>query len=337
MERSFLLQRGKIDLETGEFWATVATNGEASDRHILDLASVRVADRVPMFANHNPDPLRQLGSWTNAKVAGKTTRLGGASLKMLGRLPQDGDGEVADIRRDVARMIHSGDITAMSVHWDPVFNSVPRKSLPKHHFAFSDIEGGWEDPKFITDWDLMENSIVGLPADKAAIVGRSQDLTKPEHVRAFYDVLVNGDPLSRDRALEALYVDAAQVDGWEEIECEDGKVFVPAGVARVWGQSIPEEEDATEKAARIIREINANEPVREWLERCEEESTEPEPVSVPESETTERDEPVSVPPLAATGRADVALPAIPSLQDRQARMKRRVVRLLAEKMGFVES
>ncbi len=323
MERSFLLQRGKIDLETGEFWATVATNGEASDRHILDLASVRVADRVPMFANHNTDPLRQLGSWTNPKVAGKTTRLGGASLKMLGRLPQEGDGELPDIRRDVARMIHSGDITAMSVHWDPVFTSVPRRTLPKHHFAFSDIEGGWEDPKFITDWDLMENSIVGIPADKAAIAGRSHDLTKPEHVRHFYDVLVNGDALSKEQALDEVFIQASRIDGWEPIACEDGRVYVPAGVARMWGQSIPEDDPEPNGPLTIAA-----------LERNE--STEPEPVSVPESEATETAEPVSVPAVAATERAVVALPDIPDMEAMAREIDSEITAWLSGEMGFIQ-
>ncbi len=358
MERSFLLQRGKIDLETGRFPLTLFTNGEASDGHIVDIRGLEVPEHMTMFANHYPSPVERMGGLIEPHKVGKQTRLGGGSLKMTGVIDMQGDGMWPDIRRDVAHGISVGDVKAMSGSWDPI-ESTPRASLPKNHYAYSDVEGGWSTPMFYSKSKALEGSIVGLGADTAALAGRSQDLHKPQHVREFWDVLVNGDPISRDRALEALYVDAAQVEGWEEIECEDGKVFVPAGVARVWGQSLPEDEELLSEAEaetdtdmRLAAWLRDRKPLPLSYAQAEEqiavldrfsaetrkrnESTEPEPVSVPESEATETAEPVSVPAVAATERANVALPDIPDMEAMAREIDSEITAWLSGEMGFIQ-
>ena len=348
MERSFLLKRGEIDLETGRFPLTLFTNGEASDGHIVDIAGLEVSDNTPMFINHNPDPVQRTGRLENPRKPGKKTQLGGARMTFDGVIDVEGEGAMPDIRRDIAHGIHVGDITAMSGRWDPI-SATPRASLRKDHYAYSDISGGFDTPMFFEKARVLEGSIVGVPADAAAMIGRSQDLKKPEHVRKFWDVLVNGDPLSRDRALESLYVDASSIEGWEEIECEDGKVFVPAGVARVYGLSIDGEAEADldrilgDDVPDIEREQasltgpdadDATEPEAEAEPTTE--STDPEPVSAPSSEETEAAEPVSAPPAAATERAAVALPDLPSEQERRVKMRSRLIQMLARETGYIK-
>jgi hypothetical protein len=193
MERAFLLQRGVIDLDTGRFPVTLFTNGEASDGHIIDVRGLQVPDRVPMFVNHDADPTRRMGGLVDGKKVGKSTRLGGASLKMVGVLDVAGDSASADIRRDVAQGISVGDITAMSGRWDPVGDPTPRAALPKSHYAFSNVSGGFSTPMFFPEATVLEGSIVGVGADAAALIGRAMDTGRPQHVRDFYAELTAGE------------------------------------------------------------------------------------------------------------------------------------------------
>jgi hypothetical protein len=182
-----------IDLETGRFPVTLFTNGEASDGHIIDVRGLQVPDRVPMFVNHDADPTRRMGGLVDGKKVGKSTRLGGASLKMVGVLDVAGDSASADIRRDVAQGISVGDITAMSGRWDPVGDPTPRAALPKSHYAFSNVSGGFSTPMFFPEATVLEGSIVGVGADAAALIGRAQDTARPQHVRDFYAELTAGE------------------------------------------------------------------------------------------------------------------------------------------------
>ena len=186
MERAFLLQRGVIDVASGRFPVTLFTNGEASDGHIIDVRGLSVPDRVPMFFNHDADPTRRAGGLVEPHKVGKSTRLGGASLKMVGVLDVEGDSASADIRRDVAQGIAVGDITAMSGRWDPVGDPTPRAALPKSHYAYSNVSGGFQTPMFFPEATVLEGSIVGVGADAAALIGRAQDTGRPQHVRDFY-------------------------------------------------------------------------------------------------------------------------------------------------------
>ena len=194
--RAFQLQRGVIDLETGEFPLILASNGEASDGHIIDVGKMEVGERIPMFSNHNADPMQRMGGLIEPHVSGKKTRKGGAFLHMVGVIDMVGDGQLPDIRRDVAQGISLGDITQMSLRWDDLDPPVARASLDKKHFAFSEAGAdSWNTPMFFPRTEAREGSIVGLAADKAAIIGRSRDLSKPSHVREFYEILARGgDP-----------------------------------------------------------------------------------------------------------------------------------------------
>jgi hypothetical protein len=226
MERAFLLQRGVIDLKSGRFPVTLFTNGEASDGHIIDVRGLTVPDRVPMFVNHDADPTRRMGGLVEGKKVGKSTRLGGSSLKMVGVLDVDGDSAAADIRRDVAQGIAVGDITAMSGRWDPIGDPTPRATLPKNHYAFSDVSGGFQTPMFFQAATVLEGSIVGVGADAAALIGRAQDVGRPQHVRDFYTELTAGetDPevlslTSRVDELEAALqerIDAQEIEEEQE-------------------------------------------------------------------------------------------------------------------------
>jgi hypothetical protein len=226
MERAFLLQRGVIDLASGRFPVTLLTNGEASDGHIIDVRGLSVPDRVPMFVNHDSDPTRRMGGLVDPKKVGKSTRLGGASLKMVGVLDVEGDSAAADIRRDVAQGISVGDITAMSGRWDPIGDPTPRATLPKSHYAFSDVSGGFQTPMFFPEATVLEGSIVGVGADAAALIGRAQDTARPQHVRDFYSELT------------ALPPDPEMLTLWSRLEELEGALQ-----ERIDSQEIEEEQE----------------------------------------------------------------------------------------------
>ena len=251
MERAFLLQRGVIDLDTGRFPVTLFTNGEASDGHIIDVRGLTVPERVPMFVNHDADPTRRMGGLVEGKKVGKSTRLGGASLKMVGVLDVDGDSAAADIRRDVAQGIAVGDITAMSGRWDPIGDPTPRATLPKSHYAYSNVSGGFHTPMFFSEATVLEGSIVGVGADAAALIGRAQDIGRPQHVRDFYAEItaVEPDPgmltlLARVDELEASLQERINA---QEIEEEEEEL---AGVRAV-DVTTPEEAEPVRSEPRL--------------------------------------------------------------------------------------
>lgn len=195
-KRVLQLQRGVIDLDTGEFPLILASNGEASDGHIIDVGGMEVGERIPMFANHNADPLQRMGGLIRPSIAGNVKKLGRAFLKMVGVIDMTGDSALAEIRRDVAQGISLGDLTQMSLRWDDLEAPIARAALDKKHFAYSEAGAdSWNTPMFFARTEAREGSIVGLAADQAALIGRSRDLTKPSHVREFYEILARGgDP-----------------------------------------------------------------------------------------------------------------------------------------------
>ena len=51
-----------IDLATGVFPMTLATEGESSDGHILSIKGGQIPERMPMLSAHWNEPTTQLGS-----------------------------------------------------------------------------------------------------------------------------------------------------------------------------------------------------------------------------------------------------------------------------------
>lgn len=244
MDRTFELERGRIDMKTGEFPLRLMTNGEASDGHIVDIKTLVVPESIPMFVNHDADPVNRMGQMHSPRKSGKSTRLGGATLHMIGRIDLEGDSALADIRRDVAQGIHVGDVRAMSGRWDGG-EVTARSALDKGHYAYSDMPAGWDTPSFFEGSTMKEGSIVGLGADDAALIGRAGDAGRPQHVRDFYSALLHGQPTPQINISDVTFTYSPEpAFDLEEIELECGsRVLVPVEVARVWGQSVEEPDD----------------------------------------------------------------------------------------------
>ena len=321
-ERAIQLERGQIDLESGEFPLLLMTNGEASDGHIVDIRSLEAPETLPMLVNHDANPVTRMGGMHSPRIeAPRKARLGGDRLRYTGRIDMEGDSALADIRRDVAQGIHVGDVRALSGRWDGG-KMTARAVLEKNHYAYSELPGGWETPSYFEGATMLEGSIVGLGADPMALAGRAGDLSKPQHVRDFYRSLAQGRPLP-----EVLTIgpDEMADQSYEPIELEDGtRVYVPREVAIVWGQSIEGEPVVVPEAAPAPREAITIQPGAEA------------PVESRSDPTGLRAEPIEAIDFGRTGNVDLSA-ILGEQHDAEFRedVKRGISDLLFQKLGII--
>ena len=128
-----------IDLDTGAFKMTLATEGEASDGDILSIKGGQIPERMPMLNGHWNLATEQLGSITDAVKHLQDTP---PRLTTIGHIEMGGEGAPADIRRDLAYMIDKKHVTGVSIRWDEVAGKPPvrRINLPSDHPFFVDAE-----------------------------------------------------------------------------------------------------------------------------------------------------------------------------------------------------
>lgn len=179
--RAVTLERGALDMSTGRFPATLATDGEASDGHILSIEGAEIADRIPLQFSHRSELMAPvLGSI----VEPKKTR---SALKVVGVVNLSGDDPLAEIRRGFAQLIHDGDLSAMSVSWSG--SGVPRAQLPIGHAAALKKSSPPQAQYglFFDRWRATEGSVVAVGADPKALMGRAESCTG--HVRTFFMAL----------------------------------------------------------------------------------------------------------------------------------------------------
>ena len=174
-----------IDLTTGVFPMTLATEGEASDGHILSIAGGQIPERMPMLSSHWNEPTAQLGSILEPE---KRLRDKPPRLRANGHIELSGEGPSAEIRRDLAHMIDKGHVTGVSIRWDEVpGKTIRRVNLPSDHPHFVDGEkanGPERWGMYFEEWRALEGSVVSVGADPKALIGRA-DETNGE-VRAFW-------------------------------------------------------------------------------------------------------------------------------------------------------
>lgn len=165
------IERGHADPATGEFSAVLATEGEASDGHILSIRGLEVPDKMPLLAQHSQEHL--MGSVLMPKKSYGASPM----LRVRPRIELEGDTRAGDFRRDAFHMINAGHLTGMSLRWDTQ-KATRRVNLPSDHKAFVDAAKIDEnDPArwgyFIEKAQAREGSLVALGADQAAQVSRS--------------------------------------------------------------------------------------------------------------------------------------------------------------------
>lgn len=178
----------RIDTKTGEFEMVMATEGEASDGHIIRIAGLEFPDSIPLQLDHSRSVLANLGTVSRMR----RDRVDGLpALRGVGQIRLSGDGEALEARRDLVDAIASGHVRGTSLTWDSV-KATERRDLPRDHAAH--VGATEKDYRkkyglFFEKSKTIEQSIVGIPADREALIGR-QGTATGEISRAMWDGLV---------------------------------------------------------------------------------------------------------------------------------------------------
>ncbi|KKK72441.1 hypothetical protein LCGC14_2903840, partial [marine sediment metagenome] len=166
--------------EMGVFGAVLASDGEATDGHILHIPGNRTPARMPLLFGHRSEAMvPSLGSVSNPKK-GRSADGKNRVLRTKQTINMKGEGQMLEIRRNIALLVHDGDINAMSVRWVP--EEVTRRiELPRNHYAYVDPAEESKDSErywgyFHAKSRNEEGSIVAIGADPKALVGRAQEL-----------------------------------------------------------------------------------------------------------------------------------------------------------------
>lgn len=254
---------GPIDMESGEFSGTLFSNSACSDPHILDVAGIEMPERMLLCVSHSADPGSRLGSITSHEKrmpAGGSVELGDSSVQVSCRIDMGGDSAASDVRRDIARGISLGDLSALSGRWVGT-EQIERSALSRSHAAHG------RSGLYFSSSVAIEGSVVGIGADKSALIGRSQDLALPDHVRTFWRSMVAGEEETGSAVdiagvLAALAAQSRSVDGLVEIETSLGGFYVPACVAIELEIAREQAEDFTEATGTAAEVVEQNpEPV----------------------------------------------------------------------------
>lgn len=193
-------QREAVDAASGEFNAILATEGEASDGHILLMRGLKLPESMPLMLSHSTDsfaaPLTVLGTVGNFRKRNGQLHTRGKILL------DDGGEEGLDFRKDITAMVNAGGLPAMSIRWDTE-KSERRINLPKdnpHHVDAS--KTSTEDPRYwghvITKSTGREGSIVALPADAGAVIQRAAESTSESSTALLTTI---GRELERDAGI----------------------------------------------------------------------------------------------------------------------------------------
>jgi hypothetical protein len=191
-ERLCQIERAEGDA-AGVVSGTLATDGEASDGHILNIHGVNLPSSAPLLFGHDDwSGKGNLGSWTSFEKYGDGNKLGRSGIKGTAEIELQGEGNQAEWRQDIAHMIDQKHIRSFSIRWAEIDEPVYRTNLPSDHPAFVDVKkakGRKRWGLWFEKWRLLEGSIVTLGADPSALIGRMQEANGD--LRQFWRGVVN--------------------------------------------------------------------------------------------------------------------------------------------------
>ena len=174
------IDRSRDGLEPASFRLTLATDGEASDGHILSVEGAELPAQLPLLIAHENDPRAQIGHLDSFSLH---LRQSPKRLRAIGKIEMGGEGAAAEERRDLALKIERGHLRGMSVRWDSLGTPIPRMELPDGHPAR--VEDDEPDARkriglYFSKWRALEGSLVPVGADAEAAIGRAFNLTNKE-------------------------------------------------------------------------------------------------------------------------------------------------------------
>lgn len=225
--RAMDVDAGSVDIERGTFRAVLLTGGEAADGHRVNVRGVEFPDQIPLFLNHQHDPVSQLGSLRAAGIEGE-------ELVVNGQILTDGEGVQADVRRDILHKMAAGHVRSFSGTWVPTSRSAvkSRRGLPADHPAHVTRETAEEHPArarglYFEASRALEGSIVGIGSDSAATLREWAETAEDDAVGAFYRSLVDGtqepapEPPARDTLLELFATTCRELESRDDVSHDD--------------------------------------------------------------------------------------------------------------------
>lgn len=273
-QRTFRLE---ADVREGQISGTLATDGEASDGHILSIEGGDIRPGIPFLFAHedgafSSPALANLGSWVEfekimAKAPGQSRIRGTAAFEL------DGSGSQLEWRQDVHHMVQKGHVQGLSLRWDADPGNVKRRvNLPSDHPAFVDAETEPDIRKrtglFFEKWVGLEGSLVSIGADKQAMVGRVRE-ADTAGARDHWRQLLEG--VDASVGLEGLRADLERI----RLELEQHRQLLQAIRSSIsWAAVVTAEEEtispAPEPAPQVSRVVEPDhdafaEVVREQL------------------------------------------------------------------------
>jgi len=168
----------------------LATNGEASDGHILNIRGGKLPKSPPLLFGHDDYTGRSnLGSWTSLKKEVAGDKLGQQILSGRAKVEvKAGEGEQLAFRKDVLAMVQANHIRQFSIRWAHDSDPVLRTSLSSEHPAYLDEDkarGSQRWGLYFDKWRMLEGSVVTLGADPEAIIGRMRNASSTSNRRSW--------------------------------------------------------------------------------------------------------------------------------------------------------
>jgi hypothetical protein len=231
-ERTSTIDRAGVKpvSKTGQVSGILATSGEASDGHILNVGGGKLKRGSPLLFNHDAID-GNLGSWVDFDATGDVIR-GTAQIEL------DGIGEKAAWRNDVAFMVDQGHIPGFSIRWKETKTPTRRVDLAKDHPAYVDAEREQDFNKlyglYFDRWQMLEGSIVTLPSDQGALIGRMRDAktdARTHWTRVLERMAGKAEPDDLSRTILDSFNEIG-LDELQSVELDDGRTFfVPRELA----------------------------------------------------------------------------------------------------------
>ena len=164
--------------EKGVRSGLLATDGEASDAHILNIPGGEIPEGPPLLFGHDDfTGTSNLGSWRSFAKSSNGKKLGDGELRGEFGIELEGQGSQQAWREDVDHMIDKGHIQGLSIRWEHIDEPIRRINLPSDHIAAIDPKeatGMQEWGLYFEKWRMLEGSVVTLGADPAALIGRME-------------------------------------------------------------------------------------------------------------------------------------------------------------------
>lgn len=244
----------------GVFSAVMATEGEASDGHIISIRGIETSPQVPMlFGHYSSEQIPLVGSLRKPTKSYRDV----PTLRQQGHINLNGDGILSEFRRGLNQLVEDGDLNAVSIRID-VLKTTPRRNLAKDHHAFVDAaKVDREDPRmygqFIERSAQKEGSLVAIGADPKALIGRA-DAASNEHVKFLFRALSestesDGDGLGDlGDAFTAL---RQSLDDVRELGVDDGELadYLSGDTSRAYTTFSFTDDNGESQSVRIRRDV----------------------------------------------------------------------------------